>query len=210
MQGRRDSMAIALRKVSFSYGDRPVLDKVSLRFPEKGVLCLFGASGCGKTTILRLLAGLEQPDSGSLEGLEEKSAAVVFQENRLLPWLSVRDNVAAPLRGSDAARRADAALEAVGLGGEGDKRPSQLSGGMKRRAAIARALAAKADFLLLDEPFTGLNEELWKPIAGILRESYADRLIVLVTHNPAEAEAMGASLLRLAEPPQRGELSVEK
>lgn len=203
-------MAVALREVSFSYGDRLVLDSVSLAFPEEGAVCLFGASGCGKTTILRLLAGLERPDGGSLEGLEGKSAAVVFQEDRLLPWLSVRDNVAAPLRGEDAARRADAALEAVGLGGEGGKQPAQLSGGMKRRAAIARALAAEADFLLLDEPFTGLNEELWKPIAALLRERYAGKLIVLVTHNRAEAEALGASIVRLSEPPQWGRLSEEK
>lgn len=122
-------MAIALRKVSFSYGDRPVLDKVSLRFPEKGVICLFGASGCGKTTILRLLAGLEQPDSGSLEGLEEKSAAVVFQENRLLPWLSVRDNVAAPLRGSDAARRRTPRWRRWGSAGKGTSVPLSSAAG---------------------------------------------------------------------------------
>ena len=159
---------IDVSNLTFGYEGSPelIFDHVGFQIDSGWKLGFTGRNGRGKTTILRLLAGLEQPDSGSLEGLEEKSAAVVFQENRLLPWLSVRDNVAAPLRGSDAARRADAALEAVGLGGEGDKRPSQLSGGMKRRAAIARALAAKADFLLLDEPFTGLNEELWKPIAG--------------------------------------------
>ena len=90
---------IALEDVSFAYGQKPVLQAVSLRFPKSGAVCLFGASGCGKTTLLRLLSGLEKPDKGRLTGLEGKRTAMLFQEDRLLPWLSVLENVAVVLEG---------------------------------------------------------------------------------------------------------------
>lgn len=83
-------MGIALREVDFSYGDRPILQDFTLEFPESGVVCLFGPSGCGKTTILRLLAGLERPDRGRIEGMEAVRVSMVFQENRLLPWMTRR------------------------------------------------------------------------------------------------------------------------
>ena len=90
---------IALEDVSFAYGQKPVLQAVSLRFPKSGVVCLFVASGCGKTTLLRLLSGLEKPDKGRLTGLEGKRTAMLFQEDRLLPWLSVLELPPAPLTG---------------------------------------------------------------------------------------------------------------
>ena len=99
-------MPIALRQVTFSYEGKEVLRDFTMEFPESGVVCLFGPSGCGKTTILRLLAGLEQPDEGRLEGLENQRVSMVFQENRLLPWMSLLDNVAAVLTGPDAKKQA--------------------------------------------------------------------------------------------------------
>lgn len=198
---------IALDKVSFAYGERPVLERVSLSLPQSGTVCLFGPSGCGKTTILRLLAGLEQPDSGALVGLDGKTTAVVFQEDRLLPWIPVWENVAMVCRDEDARRRALDCLRRVGLEAAAKAYPAQLSGGMRRRVAIARALAYDADILLLDEPFTGLDEALWRGIAEELRRAYADRLTVLVTHIPAEAQAMGAAVLPLSAAPLCGTLA---
>lgn len=199
-------MAIELQDVTFAYPGRPVLDRVSLRLPEDGALCLFGPSGCGKTTILRLFAGLETPQGGRIAGLEGRRCAAVFQENRLLPWLSVLDNVAAVCGGRAGRTHAAACLDEVGLSDAAHLPPAALSGGMKRRTAIARALACDADLLLLDEPFTGLDESLWRGIASRLLSRYAEVPIVLVTHIEAEARALDAPMLRLGPVPQSGRL----
>lgn len=194
-------MEYGFDQVGFRYTDKRIAADFSLRLPRRGIVCLSGPSGCGKTTLLRLMAGLEQPESGKLIGFADKRIAVVFQENRLLPWLSVAENVAAVLTGEHIPQRTHAALEAVGLGEAADLRPAQLSGGMARRAAIARALAYDGDVLLLDEPFAGIDAQLWHAVAVQIRAAYAQRLVVLVTHVEAEAAAMGASLVRLAGPP---------
>lgn len=199
-------MAIELHDVTFAYPGRPVLDRVSLSLPEAGALCLFGPSGCGKTTVLRLLARLEKPQDGRITGLDGLRTAVVFQENRLLPWLSVLDNVAAVCGGRAGRTHAASCLEDVGLADAAQLQPAALSGGMKRRAAIARALACDADLLLLDEPFTGLDGSLWQGIASRLLNRYKGRPIVLVTHIEAEAQALDAPILRLTPAPQAGRL----
>ncbi len=191
-------MPIALRQVTFSYEGKEVLRDFTMEFPESGVVCLFGPSGCGKTTVLRLLAGLEQPDEGRLEGLENQRVSMVFQENRLLPWMSLLDNVAAVLTGPDAKKQAAGWLRLVGLENP-DQLPAALSGGMKRRVAIARALAAPGDLLLLDEPFTGIDEERRAEIAGHIRDRYAGKLVVLVTHDEAECALLHGTLRRLPD-----------
>lgn len=191
-------MPIQLQQISFSYDTAPVLQRLSITLPDTGAVCLFGPSGCGKTTLLRLLAGLERPQEGRITGLSDRRIAMVFQEDRLLPWKTAADNVALPLHGEDARERALAALAAVGLADAADARPAALSGGMKRRVAIARAMAMDADCLLLDEPFSGLDRENWQPIATHLRALSKSRLIVLVTHIEEEAAAIGAQLLPLS------------
>lgn len=160
-------MALALTHVDFAYGSLPILEDVSLAFPDRGVVCLSGPSGCGKTTLLRLLSGLEQPQRGRIEGLAGRKTAAVFQEDRLLPWMTALDNVALALPGGLRANRGRAAetLAQVGLSDALHSLPDDLSGGMKRRAAIARALAVNADLLLLDEPFTGIDPALRERIA---------------------------------------------
>ena len=152
-------MSIQFDKVTFFYGDIPVLRDFSLTLPEKGAVCLFGPSGCGKSTLLRLLAGLEQPQAGRISGILGKRFAVVFQENRLLPWIPAVENVTLALPGRNRQNRERAAdwLRLMGLEEEVDSLPFTLSGGMQRRVAIARALAAEGDVLLLDEPFTELK-----------------------------------------------------
>ena len=141
-------MGIALREVDFSYGDRPILQDFTLEFPESGVVCLFGPSGCGKTTILRLLAGLERPDRGRIEGMEAVRVSMVFQENRLLPWMSAADNVAAVLEGKES--KPQAAAGGAGGSGSAALRPQRRDeaagghrpgvGGSRRAASDGRAL----------------------------------------------------------------------
>ncbi len=189
----------AFERVDFAYDmTRPVLQQFSLELPDQGIVCLVGPSGCGKTTALRLLAGLEAPVAGLVSGLAGRRPSMVFQENRLLPWETARQNAATtPDDG-----RGEEWLTALGLGDSLERRPADLSGGMARRVAIARALAAPHDLLLLDEPFAGLDETAWRDAAQ--RIAAATRgLTVLVTHVLDHATAMGATVVRLEGPPLR-------
>lgn len=183
---------LSLNHVSFAYDDTPVLQDVSLTVPDTGAVCLFGASGCGKTTLLRLLAGLEVPTAGQVYRPENLRVAMVFQENRLLPWLTVRQNVELVTADRDAV---DAALAAVSLSDAAEDYPAALSGGMQRRVALARALAYGGDVLLLDEPFNGLDDTLKSHIAAAFREHFSHGAIVLVTHLKEEAALFDAAIL---------------
>ena len=180
---------IRLDRVSFSYGEKQMMHDFSLSIEKENVLCLFGESGCGKTTVLRLLLGLEKPDSGNIYGIGKWKAAAVFQEDRLLPFWSLQKNIA--LTATDAGA-AEENMKALGLLEVKDKAISSLSGGMKRRAAIARALAAEFDYLILDEPFTGLDDENIRRAAAHIRAVAKDRPIVMVTHSESEIAYMGA------------------
>ena len=182
--------------VSLSLGGKTVLDSVSFELPERGAFALTGPSGCGKTTLTRILLGLERGYTGSVLGLDGLRIAAVFQEDRLLPWLSARQNVAAVLPHGEPPEKW---LALVGLDAEAEKPPQDLSGGMRRRVAIARALAfAKlrdAGMLLLDEPFTGLDDALKADIIAKLNALCSEKLILLVTHDEREIELMHAEKL---------------
>ena len=180
---------IRFDRVTFGYPGNPVFADMTYDFPESGCLWLAGSSGCGKTTLLRLISGLEKPQSGHITGVGR--VAMVFQEDRLLPWRSVWDNILIATEHPDP-ERVEKILGQLGIAEAAGSFPNACSGGMRRRAAIARAMAAEADVLLLDEPFTGLDPERKSDTAALLRELYRDRLILLVTHDPGEAEAMGA------------------
>ncbi len=183
---------IGMTHIGFSYGDRPILTDFSLTLPQKGVLCLTGSSGCGKTTAARLLLGLERPQSGTLTG-DRSAPAAVFQEDRLLPWRTALENVALV-----SPKKAEALLSAVGLPSEAfQKHPAELSGGMRRRVAIARALAADSRFLVLDEPFTGLDGDSRAAIAALIREYAATRPVLLITHQPEEIDLLGADVIKM-------------
>ena len=194
-----------LRHVNFSYGgEKQVLRDFSLCLPENGTVCLLGASGCGKTTLLRLLAGLERPEAGQV--LCPGRTALVFQEDRLLPWLTARQNVAAALHlPHDAAwRQAGEWLCALGLTGSEDALPGKLSGGMRQRVSLARALAFAPEVLLLDEPFRALDAATRAVCVQVLLQRGTQRLTVLVTHDPAEAALLRAErVLTLAGLPLR-------
>lgn len=196
-------MPIEIQNASKSWDTRKVLDNFSVRFPEQGNVCLIGPSGCGKTTLFSCLAGVENLDSGRIVGLEERKAAVVFQEDRLLPWFTAAENVAAVLSGAKQERLLEAELwlERAGLGGEGKKLPAQLSGGMRRRVALARALAFQGNLLLLDEPFQRLDAQNRDRMAELLLEKTKARLRLFITHDPKEASRYADATYVVTGPP---------
>lgn len=181
---------IALRRVTLGYPGREVLQIQSLTLPDQGVIALMGPSGYGKTTLLRTLAGLTPPLSGQITGLENRRIAFLFQEDRLLPWLTARQNVA--LAGSE--EQADQWLKQMEIDNP-LLYPREMSGGMQRRVALARALTRGGDVLLLDEPFKGLDAALRERIAQRIRA--AAPLILLSIHDGEEAGLMGAKILRI-------------
>ncbi len=181
--------------VSKRYGGHAALSHFTLSLPQTGGVCLFGPSGCGKTTALRLLCGLETPDAGSVRGMEGLRIACQFQEDRLLPWYTVRKNLA--LACPDGAKRVDAWLARVGLLDAGEKLPAELSGGMRRRAALARALLFGGDVLLLDEPLKELDDAMRLRLLDVIAEHMPGRLTVLVTHSRDEAERLGLPIVQM-------------
>ena len=202
--------AVRLTGVSKQFGNGPVvLDDISLEVQQGEFLCLLGASGCGKSTLLNLVAGLDAPSAGAVE-LPGGRAALMFQEAALLPWLTAAQNVelALRLRGvgkRERRERAGELLELVRLRDAGGKRVHELSGGMRQRVAMARALAQETGVLLMDEPFAALDaitrdvlhEELVR-----LRTSQG-LTVLFVTHNVREAVRLGDRVVLLSSRPGR-------
>lgn len=187
---------LEVRNVCKAYGCKLVLDDFSMAFPDAGVVAISAPSGAGKTTLLRLIAGLEQPDSGEILLPDRARISVVFQEDRLLHSLDVRGNVAVVLSGSaQDIRRADECLARCGLSEVAAQPVVSLSGGMKRRVAIARAIAFGGDILLLDEPFKGLDSETKRTVADFVFENRQSRLIIMITHDLSEAKAYADTIL---------------
>ncbi|WP_318306973.1 ABC transporter ATP-binding protein [Amycolatopsis solani] len=175
--------AVRVRALTKSFGPRTVLDGLDLDIAPGEFVALIGESGCGKTTLLRLLAGLDQPEAGELEAPAERM--VVFQEHRLLPWRRVWQNVAVGLPREAAAR----ALTEVGLAGHLDAWPVTLSGGEAQRVALARALVREPRLLLLDEPFAALDALTRIKMHALVRQLVAVHrpAVLLVTHDVDEA-----------------------
>ncbi|WP_415855136.1 ABC transporter ATP-binding protein [Sinomonas sp. G460-2] len=203
-------MTVLLENLGKRFGDgAPVLDGVNATIATGEFVALLGASGCGKSTLLNIIAGLERPSAGALE-VPADGAAFMFQDAALYPWLTARGNVelALKLRGvGKAERRARAAelLDLVHLSEAADKRPHELSGGMRQRVALARALSQDREVLLMDEPFAALDaitrDLLHEELTRIWRET--GRTIIFVTHNVREAVRLGQRVLLLSSRPGR-------
>lgn len=182
-----------LTNLTFAYGGKAVFRDLTLSIPDTGVTALAGASGCGKTTLLRLLAGLETPQSGTVEAPERGQIALMFQEDRLIPRLPALRQIelVRPI-----GKGAAAWLEAVGLGEEGHTPPESLSGGMRRRLALARCLAYGQDkaLLLLDEPFTGVDAERIRSLIALIRSM---ELPTVFTAHDAESLQMADCIIEL-------------
>lgn len=175
--------------VSFGYGfGKNVLHDFHLTIPDGGRIWLWSPSGGGKTTVLRLLMGLEKPRKGRITGCEGLRFSPVFQEDRLLPWKTVKEN-AALYSDEETARTM---LTRLGLGEVLDARPSELSGGMKRRVALARALCHDCDVLVLDEPLTGLDAEAKKICLQAIEEKVHGKTMVMTTHDASDAAFLRA------------------
>lgn len=190
---------IEIKSLTAAYGENVVLENCSLTVPDGSRAALMGASGCGKTTLLRAAAGLLRPLSGSADA--GGRVAFVFQEPRLFPWLTAEQNVSAVLPGcGDAAREAvRELLRRTGLSGAEGKYPGELSGGMQQRVSLCRALAYGGDALLLDEPFKGLDEDLRRDIAALILERSRGAAVLLSTHDEREAELLGADVYEYRE-----------
>lgn len=194
-------------------GDVLALQGVSFAVLQDEFICLVGPSGCGKSTLLRLLAGLIQPTAGTIAFIGWPAApryAMVFQDAGLFAWLSVQDNVAFGLETHGVARsarrqRASALLERMGLGDFAGHYPHELSGGMRQRAAIARALVTEPDILLMDEPFRALDAQTRLVLQDDLLRLWSERplLVLFVTHDIEEAILLGNRVLVLSGRPGR-------
>ena len=204
---------VSLDRVSKRFGTGPgamvALDGLSLSVGRGEFVCVVGASGCGKTTLLNLVAGLDQPTSGTIETASLRTA-LMFQEAALFPWLTTAGNVelALRLRGvGRAERRRQAAelLAVVRLDGFGDRRPHELSGGMRQRVALARSLAQDAELLLMDEPFGALDAMTRDILHDELENVWRRRglTVVFVTHNVREAVRLGDRVVLLTSRPGR-------
>lgn len=188
---------ITIKHLTKKYGDLAVFSDFSLEIAEGEVLCLMGKSGRGKTTLLRMLMGLEQPDHGSIAGLEGKRISVVFQEDRLLPHFSVRQNLYSVCDGRLQQEHMMRLLTRLGLAEWVDREVSVLSGGMQRRVAICRALLVPCDLLILDEPFRGLDDKTKEMVIKLIREEAKGCTILLSTHDITEGKKMEGKILNL-------------
>ena len=172
-------MRLECKNLSLNYGEKEVLRDFSLSIPLSGITALQGPSGCGKTTLLRAIAGLEPLRSGRFDGISPRETAFLFQENRLFPWRTVLQHLTDVMPRPDE-NRARRLLSLVELDEEEHRYPRELSGGMGRRLALARALALESKLLLLDEPFAGVDPERAQRI--ILRLKQEGRTAIMVSH----------------------------
>lgn len=190
---------IQISNLTLAYGDKLVLDRFSLALPDTGVTVLSGPSGCGKTTLMRCIAGLEQPRNGTISGIAPSETAFLFQEDRLFPWRTVEQHLMDVLPQS---RWAEVPrwLALAELTGEEGSFPASLSGGMRRRLALVRALALGGQLYLLDEPFTGVDPARVRRLMDTLRALDAP---VLLSSHETLACSLADQVICLDGPPLR-------
>ena len=195
---------LTLLKIARSFSDRAALLQISFDIKPGEFVSLLGPSGSGKSTLLRMMAGLETFDQGSLFA-GDSSRGFVFQDAALLPWLTVLENVSLPLELAGSSGDPIAALRLVGLADAGALYPNQLSGGMKMRVSVARALVAKPSLLLLDEPFAALDERTRYRLQEDLRALWISlgMTVVFVTHSASEAVFVSDRAIVLSGAPGR-------
>jgi NitT/TauT family transport system ATP-binding protein len=200
---------IKITDLSKGFGKLTIFDRFNLTLESGSRHCLFGPSGCGKTTLLNLIAGLEFKDGGMIEGVNQKKTAYVFQEERLIPWLTVRENINFVVDGKGIGTTDEAHLEAildlVELTAFQNHYPSELSGGMKQRVSLARAFAYNGEILVLDEPFKGLHHDLKLRLMDyVLKYWELERPhLIFTTHDVEEAVYLSTDIFVLEGPPVR-------
>lgn len=193
---------ISIRNLTKTFNNSVLFDNLCLDIPLNKPAVIAGRSGCGKTTLLRILAGLDREYEGVIEGVPE-SISFMFQEDRLLPWQSVKGNIEFVLKDvMDKSAMQDTVsrmIEAVQLSGHEEKLPAALSGGMKRRVALARTFCYPAELLLMDEPFKGFDEKLNDEMVALFGELYVStgKKVVLVTHDLSITAKLDCEIIRL-------------
>lgn len=180
---------IKLDNLSKSFGSHLVIDDLNESFKDNQITFICSASGAGKTTLLRIIAGLENHDAGSISGAEK--VCVTFQEDRLFPWLTALQNIEIV---SDEVK-AQTLLGQIQLTGEADKYPNELSGGMCRRVALARSLAAQCDVIILDEPLKGLDSELKEEMYSLILQYAKSKIVIITTHDMVDVARLADRVL---------------
>lgn len=194
---------IRLQNVSKNFPNKKILNDFSMEFSESRFTCILGPSGCGKSTLLKLIAGLEKPDTGSIDNIQNKKTSFVFQDPALIPWLSVKENILLALSSdksilsSEKEQRLADIIALVKLQGNESLFPHQLSGGMKMRVSIARALINEPQILLMDEPFSALDELVRFELQEELWQLWTKKKmnIFFVTHAISEAVFLSDQIL---------------
>ena len=193
-------MSIIITDLCKTFDNNEVLKNVNITLKDNSIYCLMGASGIGKTTLLRIIMGLEHADSGSISGINNKSISCMFQEDRLIMDRTPVDNVYFVTKGHG--KYSDRKLIAKALSEILpkyclDKPVSQLSGGMKRRTALARAMLSDRNIVVLDEPFTGLDGEARRDAIQFILNYQSGRTVILVTHDKRDADMLNAGICLL-------------
>lgn len=190
---------IHIRNLSKSFGGKKVFDGLNLTIKSGVTTCIMASSGAGKTTLLRILMGLEATDGGRVAGSEGKRFSAVFQEERLCEYMTASDNIRLVLPPPTGLPVILEGMDRLGLSGSRDQPVSELSGGMRRRVSILRALLAEYDVLFLDEPFKGLDEALKGQVMAYVKEKTAGKTVVFVTHDRAEAAVLADEMVELTK-----------
>lgn len=192
-----------------SYADLKVLDNISIDFPENKVTCILGPSGCGKSTLLNIIGGILDEDSGQVIGFKDASISFVFQEDRLIKWKSVKDNLRFVLKGKmdkmTIEETIDSYLKSVNLSEYKSYYPNSLSGGMKQRISILRAFIYPSEVLIMDEPFKSLDINNKRIVIDFFKklQSMEKRTCIIVTHDIGEAMELADRIVILSDKPSR-------
>lgn len=193
-------MEVTIKGLKKKFEGQKVLDGFSAEFKDGTITCIMGKSGSGKTTLLNIILGLMNQDEGEITGAKGRGFSAVFQEDRLCEGLDAIGNVKLVLGSGIEAEEIEKEFRMVNLDDYQGKPVSELSGGMKRRIAIVRALMADADIVIMDEPLKGLDAKLKQKVIEYIKERVKGKITIIVTHDKSEAEAFGAELIVLEKP----------
>lgn len=198
---------IEIRHLYKGFKEEFIFEDFNISFFDKKITSIVGPSGCGKTTLLRIIAGLEPYNRGTVTGIDQRSLAFVFQEDRLLPWLSVTQNIEIVMKtkfnGDEIKHRVREVLSLLDITAAAQMMPDELSGGMQRRVAIGRALAYDGEIILLDEPFKGMDDKLRRGILEQLGSIWraSKKTVILVTHDIEDAKKISDTVYELSGRP---------
>jgi NitT/TauT family transport system ATP-binding protein len=190
-------MPIQLVNISKQFNNRMLFDKLNIEIKEQQITCIMGPSGAGKTTLLHIIMGLMKADSGKVKGLEGKKLTAVFQEDRLCENMDAIKNVQLVCDKRVEAGQVIREFEKVDLTDYENKPVTELSGGMRRRVVIVRALMPESDLVIMDEPFKGLDEELKSKVIQYVIQKTKGKTVIIVTHDKEEADELSAEVINL-------------